>query len=45
MIWASKDKGAHLLQERIDRQIGRNILPYAEKIGLGTTKYELINID
>ena len=45
MIWASKDKGAHLLQERIDRQLGRHILPYAEEIGLGTTKYELINID
>ena len=45
MIWASKDKGAHLLQERIDRQVGRHILPYAEEIGLGTTKYELINID
>ncbi len=44
MIWASKDEGAHLLQERVDRQLGRNILPYAEKIGLGTTKYELINI-
>ena len=45
MIWASKDEGAHLLQERIDRQVGRHILPYAEEIGLGTTKYELINID
>ena len=45
MIWASKDEGAHLLQERIDRQLGRHILPYAEEIGLGTTKYELINID
>ena len=45
MIWASKDKGAHILQERIDRQLGRHILPYAEEIGLGTTKYELINID
>ncbi len=45
MIWASKDKGAHLLQERIDRKLGRHILPYAEEIGLGTTKYELINID
>lgn len=45
MIWASKDKGAHLLQKRIDRQLGRHILPYAEEIGLGTTKYELINID
>ena len=44
MIWDSKDEGAHLLQERIDRQLGRHILPYAEKIGLGTTKYELINI-
>lgn len=45
MIWASKDKGAHLLQERIDRKFGRHILPYAEEIGIGTTKYELINID
>ncbi len=45
MIWASKDKGAHLLQERIDSRLGRHILPYAEEIGLGTTKYELINID
>ncbi len=44
MIWASKDKGAHLLQERIDGRLGRHILPYAEEIGLGTTKYELINI-
>ena len=45
MIWASKDEGAHLLQERIDQRLGRHILPYAEEIGLGTTKYELINID
>ena len=34
MIWTSKDPGAHLLQERIDRQLGREILPYAEKLGL-----------
>ena len=45
MVWASKDKGAHLLQERIDSRLGRHILPYAEEIGLGTTKYKLINID
>ncbi len=45
MIWASKDEGAHLLQERIDQRLGRHILPYAEEIGLGTTKYELINIE
>ena len=45
LIWNSNDKGAKLLQERIDRQLGREILPYAEKIGLGSTNYELINID
>ncbi len=45
MIWASKDKGAYLLKERIDTRLGRHILPYSEEIGLGTTKYELINID
>ncbi len=45
MIWASKDQGAHLLRERIDSRLGRHILPYAEKIGLGTTKYELITVD
>lgn len=44
MVWASKDPGAHLLQERIDRQLGREILPYAESLGLGSTKYELIEI-
>ena len=45
MIWNSTDPGAHLLQERIDRQVGREILPYAESLGLGTRVYELINID
>lgn len=44
-IWNSKDPGAHLLQERIDRQEGRHITEYASSIGLGTTDYELINID
>lgn len=45
MIWASKDEGAKKLQERVDRQLGRHILPYAEELGLGSTQYELINID
>lgn len=45
MVWNSQDSGAHLLQERIDRQEGRAILPYAESLGLGSTKYELINLD
>ena len=44
MIYASTDPGAKKLQERIDRQMGRHILPYAESIGLGTTKYELIEL-
>jgi len=44
MIWASEDKGAKRLQERIDRQKGRHILPYAEKIGLGNREYELIKL-
>ncbi len=44
MIWNSEDEGAHLLQERIDRQEGREILPYAESLGLGSRDYELIEI-
>ena len=44
MVWSSKDPGAHLLRERVDRQLGREILPYAESLGLGSTKYELIEI-
>ena len=44
MVWNSNDPGAHLLQERIDRQEGREILPYAESLGLGTRDYELIEI-
>lgn len=44
MVWNSNDPGAHLLQERIDRQEGREILPYAESLGLGTRDYEIIEI-
>ena len=45
MIWNSQDEGTPKLKERIDSRLGREILPYAEKLGLGTRKYELINID
>ena len=45
MIWASQDPGAAALKERIDSRLGREILPYAESLGLGTREYELINID
>ncbi len=44
MIWASKDPGAKKLKERIDSRLGREILPYAEMLGLGETKYELTRI-
>ena len=45
MIWNSNDPGSQKLKARIARQQGREILPYAESLGLGSTKYELINID
>lgn len=44
LIWASKDPGAEQLKERIDSRLGREILPYAEQLGLGSTKYDLIEI-
>lgn len=44
MIWASKDPGAEQLKERIDSRLGREILPYAESLGLGSCKYELIEV-
>ena len=44
MLWNSTDEGSYLLRERVDRQEGRHITEYAEEIGLGSTKYELIEI-
>lgn len=44
MIWASKDPGAKELKERIDSRLGREILPYAESLGLGSREYELVEI-
>lgn len=44
MVWNSIDPGAKKLQERVDRQEGRHILPYAEELGLGTREYELIEL-
>ena len=45
LVWNSQDKGAKLLQQRIDRQQGRHILPYAQSLKIGSTEYELIDID
>ena len=44
MVWASSDPGASALKERIDSRLGREILPYAESLGLGSTKYELVEV-
>ena len=44
MIWNSKDPGKEKMKQRVDRQVGRHITEYAESIGLGSTKYELIEI-
>ena len=45
LIWNSTDSGASLLKERIDSRLGREILSYAEAIGLGTRDYQLVEID
>ena len=44
-IWATDEKGTQDIKERIDSRCGRHITEYAESLGLGTTAYELINID
>ena len=44
MVWASKDPGAEKVRERIDSRLGREILPYAEKLGLGSREYELVGV-
>lgn len=45
MIWNSTDPGRDHFIERVERQNGRHILPYAESIGLGSREYELVEID
>ncbi len=44
MIWNSEDAGAEKLKERIDSRLGREILPYAESLGLGSREYDLVEI-
>lgn len=44
LIWKPRDKGADELRERIDSRLGREILPYAESLGLGSREYELAEI-
>lgn len=45
LIYNSKDPGRDHFVERVERQNGRYIIPYAESIGVGTKEYELISID
>lgn len=44
MIWNNEEDGASKLRERIDSRLGRHITEYAEKLGLGSRDYELIEI-
>ena len=44
-IWNIKDSKKDELIERIDSRSGRRITEYAKELGLGSTNYELINID
>lgn len=45
LVRASKDHGKIHLIERIDSRHGMHTLDYAEQIGLGSQKYELIRLD
>lgn len=44
-IWRSEEHGAAALRERIEKMKGRHITEYAEKLCLGTTDYDLIDLD
>ena len=44
-IWRTSEEGTKDIKERIDTREGRHITEYAESLGLGSTNYELINID
>lgn len=44
LIWNSDDPGRDRFVERVEQQRGRKILEHAEKIGLGTRNYELVEI-
>lgn len=44
-IYNSDDMGRDHFIERVEKQHGIRIIEHAEKLGIGTTDYELINID
>lgn len=45
MIWNSDDPGRDHFVERVERQNGRRILETAERLGLGSRDYELVELD
>ena len=45
MVRASEDHGKIHLIERIDSRHGTHILDYAEQLGMGSQKYELVDLD
>ena len=45
LVYASKDKGRDHLIERIESRQGTKTIDYAKDLKIGTTDYELINID
>lgn len=45
LVRSSDDHGKIHLIERIDSRHGMHILEYAEQIGIGSRKYELIVLD
>ena len=44
-VYESDDHGRIHLIERMESRNGIHIVDYAEQIGMGTTKYEIINLD
>lgn len=45
LVYASSDPGRDHLLERIESRHGDHTVDYAEQIGLGSTDYELIDVD
>jgi len=45
LIYNSEDKGKERLIARIEKMHGIRIIEHAEELGIGTTSYELVNID
>ncbi len=44
-VMNSNDPGVKLLINRINEKHGTRIIEYAEELGLGSTNYEILNID